>query len=795
MNIRNGISSCIKILVLLILIAFITAVVFFYNLEAIKYYFNDNSIDTRTPELIEGGEYKIFETDSLEQWDHPNILSEPRLNFSLHTPIDSGNEKSIYRSKLEVGLYSLRLDGSDFRTILSPTDLERIFGRKVHGIDSMKRSSDNRYIAFIRGRNSSLYVIDLEKRTSKKIADIKGESFYWFESENKILFINNNKESKSFDDKFKLSLYDVDNGDKTDLSSRFWSTKHYDEFEYYPDLNKIIIVNKQMNIHNFNTGGLLERAPKEYYYGTPSSNSNFRIIESSSTNYNSRRDGFAFYRQGEPRNQIKLKYKVHSGRYVEFGPMNIYKSAKNIIIFNSMNNSASKVWELERAESLESLTISGITLDNYFKHNCQEDYLYSTVSGEKLSFCDSIYGWQHVGKKVSYLDELKKIATNYRIADEDRIEIIDDVIKSKTLKENIGEVDMPSKNILFQSKLPLISPEDTVKEIKELFSSGEYFEAAKKITVLNYNENLSNSVNKEIITADRLFDGLSYYDIKNDLFDVSKQCLTLSEDPIRFLSEQYYESNLWSWSSAGPSKKQQRMGITRKLKFLIPLLVQNDLKALARNLVEKSHEFGLDLVTYEGKEYDNAEEFLRIYYLIGDQLQLKELVRNIQEQADSHYASTKEYRVLNAKRLASFYVFQGNKDKAYKLLDKVSEGTGVLSILDSGDTDLNLAFGKTKSNIPPKDYPVKVKGKVESEQLDLASLKQVIEPENWVRGNGANNSGVSDYFEIILPSLTPAAQADAVIIKKLTDFSCGLLFTSHYTRYPHQLKNVKNVFE
>ena len=651
-----------------------------------------NSIDRTKPEFIEDNEYQVEISDRREIWNHSNILQEPRLNFVLENPIDKTKKRS-YRSKdNEIGIYSLRLDGSDFRVIISPLELRKILGFKMDRIRGMKRSHDNRYLALKDG--SYLHVIDLAGEKAKKITTIQGVKdtpFYWIKNEPKLLYKGSDNQ---------LVEYHVETKDSQDIRPRFRAITSYSDYEYYGEINRIVFRNRKINVHNYKTGGLLERSPREYYYGEAGVNPYYRIVNANYKNNYAKKGYLSLFPQGEPQSLIELPYKVKAEEnYLAVDEKNIFRAHYKGLQHDSIENEKSQIWMFGSYHSIDALTVT-----RYQYEMNEDDH------------------WDHEKIRPVFSDRLNEKPRSIRLSDSERVSAIDEIIKEGTVEYKIGRNDLLEKYDVSNSIVKISQIDKQVKEAKALYAAAKYQSFAKNIlNVAGKLEQLNqdDSQYASIMSGDKLFQELSYHEITSDLAPVAQQCLVASEAPFEYLISNHYQDNLRTGIGYGSEPSSIRNLITWKLEFLVPNLIKLGLKSLAKNYVDKahdefSHNYNQSLVLYlidleygyqkgfdniGGDEY-NAVTYLKIYDLVGDEDRLKVLVRNTKEEINSRTKSkynTLERRMFYAKQLAEFYLFQGEKKEAYKLLKKFSKDKSVLAILDKY-TDRELFKAFTKQN-------------------------------------------------------------------------------------------------
>lgn len=651
-----------------------------------------NSIDRTKPEFIEDNEYQVEISDRREIWNHSNILQEPRLNFVLENSIDKTKKISHYSQDNEVGIYSLRLDGSDFRTIISPMELRKILGFKMDRIKHIKRSHDNRYLALKDG--SYLHVIDLAGEKAKKITTIQGvkdDPFYWIKNEPKLLYQGGDN---------KLIEYHVETKDSQDISPRFRAITSYYDYEYYGDLNRIIFRNKKINVHNYKTGGLLERSPREYYYGEAGVNPYYRIVNANYKNNYAKKGYLSLFPQGEPQSLIELPYKIKwEENYLAVDENNIFRAHYKGLQYDSIENEKSQIWMFGSYHSIDALTVT-----RYQHERNESDH------------------WDHEKIRPEFSDRLNEKPRSIRLSDSERVSAIDEIIKEGTVEYKIGHNNLLEKYYVSNSIVKISQIDKQVKEAKALYAAEKYQRFAKNIlNVAGKLEKLNKNDSQYalIMSGDKLFQELSYHEITTYLAPAAQKCLVASEAPFEYLISSHYQDNLKTGIGYGSEPSSVRKLITGKLEFLVPNLIRLGFKSLAKDYVDKahdefSHNYNQNLVLYlidleygyqkgfdyiDDDEY-NAVAYLKIYDLVGDENRLKDLVRNTKEEINSRTKSkynTLERRMFYAKQLSEFYLFQGKKNEAYKLLKKFSKENSVVTILDKYD-DRELFKAFTKQN-------------------------------------------------------------------------------------------------
>jgi hypothetical protein len=123
--------------------------------------------------------YEVHYEYQTEEWDDPDVLSTPRVQFTWAKP-----GLSNYK---DVGIWSMRLDGSDIREVVSPELLYSTGGGGVITSSSMPRSPNNRYIAVKLGKQNK--IIDLETKNVIALSrSMDWPSFQWLPDSGSLLY-------------------------------------------------------------------------------------------------------------------------------------------------------------------------------------------------------------------------------------------------------------------------------------------------------------------------------------------------------------------------------------------------------------------------------------------------------------------------------------------------------------------------------------------------------------------------------------------------------------------------------
>ena len=123
--------------------------------------------------------YEVHYEYQTEVWNDPDVLSTPRVQFTWARP-----GLSDYK---DIGIWSMRLDGSDIREVVSPELLFSTGGGVIQTNWSMPRSPNNRYIAVKLGKQN--LIIDLEtKKVIELSRNMDWPSFQWLPDSSSLLY-------------------------------------------------------------------------------------------------------------------------------------------------------------------------------------------------------------------------------------------------------------------------------------------------------------------------------------------------------------------------------------------------------------------------------------------------------------------------------------------------------------------------------------------------------------------------------------------------------------------------------
>ncbi len=202
-----------------------------------------------TPAILEYDEgefigYKVhYDGPQTEQWDDPDTLSTPRLQFVWRHPEESTRKQ---------GIWSIRFDGSDLRQAANSQLIDTPTPGSIR--DTPVRSPNNRYIAIsmVAGCNSCgvIRIADLKTHTIKQLSKEfdGGQNMQWTADSRYLVF----------NGRGKLLEHDVQTNKTKIIVKRFFEG-HYAGFFHLLEGGKKIMFerNNQRFIHDYKTGALL----------------------------------------------------------------------------------------------------------------------------------------------------------------------------------------------------------------------------------------------------------------------------------------------------------------------------------------------------------------------------------------------------------------------------------------------------------------------------------------------------------------------------------------------------------
>jgi len=360
------------------------------------YFINPNRLSLAVPQKVEGHEnlYQVTFLDAEEVWDHPNILSEPRLNFVLRENTESPSEQGS-ESLFEDAIYSLRLDGTDLRKVISLDTVESMLDGKIEKRSVLKRSASNRYLALsnLREEETWLVLIDLSTEKIFDVSEInRFKQYFWLHDQELIFYVT---------DSARLMLFDPELNEATDITERFRLPTISYQIELYSEHNKLGIFNDRgFSIYNFETGALLERSHEVRYTGQLATNPLYRHRAEYAGGKDLTNAKFIYIKQGDPwvtyERPISYDFERH---LVEFGPAYLYQALGSKIHFQNALTSDQEMWLFNQNMDIENLSISGFKESNYRGVYCQSannvTANHEANKEAKLDICGASLSWNY----------------------------------------------------------------------------------------------------------------------------------------------------------------------------------------------------------------------------------------------------------------------------------------------------------------------------------------------------------------------------------------------------------------
>jgi len=195
--------------------------------------------------------YEVYYDFKEEKWNDPEVLDAPRLQFGWRAPEDGG-KKSVW---------SMRLDGSDLRQVVSAELISKAFEGTFHNSYPIERSPNNRYVA-IAGTMchecAKRRIIDLE---TKEIIELPNGSnvadFQWMPDSKSIVF---NAEG--------LVHFNLETRKAEYINKRFRNDNRWGTWYLFEDGKKIIAsIDRVGYVYDFESGKLLKKL--DNWYGSP----------------------------------------------------------------------------------------------------------------------------------------------------------------------------------------------------------------------------------------------------------------------------------------------------------------------------------------------------------------------------------------------------------------------------------------------------------------------------------------------------------------------------------------------
>jgi hypothetical protein len=191
-------------------------------------------------------EYEVHYEYQTEQWDDPEILTTPRLQFTWVKP---GDERH------QVGIWTMKFDGTDLRELVTPKELmpEHLMQGILRPDVPLVRSPNNRYIPYAVSHAGQYErrILDLKTKEVTVIVDGGGQPrFQWFKGSRFLTFSGPSP----------LMQYDLENKTLTDIGERFTKSGYLRKVQSFDNGNQIIDMQDEMSIfYDFDTGEKLKQ--------------------------------------------------------------------------------------------------------------------------------------------------------------------------------------------------------------------------------------------------------------------------------------------------------------------------------------------------------------------------------------------------------------------------------------------------------------------------------------------------------------------------------------------------------
>ena len=190
--------------------------------------------------------YKVHYEFQTEQWNDPDILSTPRLQFVWRHPEQTDNPKR--------GIWSMRLDGSDLRQVASRELLDQPTPGATRDNRLPVRSPNNRYIALsmVSACNTCAVVriIDLETKTVKELDTrlYDGGQYFQWSADSRYL---------AFSGRGIILEHDMETDTTKSIVKRFSEKGDPGDFRLIDGGKKIYFERDKRYVHDYHTGKFL----------------------------------------------------------------------------------------------------------------------------------------------------------------------------------------------------------------------------------------------------------------------------------------------------------------------------------------------------------------------------------------------------------------------------------------------------------------------------------------------------------------------------------------------------------
>jgi len=201
------------------------------------------------PKFLDEGEtyrkYGIHYEYQAEEWNDQDVLSTPRLQFTWVKP---GDEKD------QVGVWSMKFDGTDLREVVKPEELmpDHLGKGYLRGEVPMVRSPNNRYIPYAvsYGIYYERRIIDLKTREVTVIVSSGGPpGFQWFKGSRFLKFSGPGP----------LMQYDIETKKMSNIAERF-TTGYLEKAQSFDHGNQLVDMNgPHATFYDYDSGELLNK--------------------------------------------------------------------------------------------------------------------------------------------------------------------------------------------------------------------------------------------------------------------------------------------------------------------------------------------------------------------------------------------------------------------------------------------------------------------------------------------------------------------------------------------------------
>ncbi|EAT13277.1 hypothetical protein [Bermanella marisrubri] len=187
-----------------------------------------------------------------EQWDDPEIMSTPRIQFTWVEPHLEDNISNL-------SLWSIKPDGTDLRLVATPEELmpAHLEQSRYRGEVPFVRSPDNRYVAYAMAHGIYYERRLLDLKTKEVIVmDRRGgpPNFMWFKGGRYLTFSGTGS----------LVQYDMESQETKYIADRFGKNYIHRAFAYDNGNQMVDIQDGVATFYDFDTGKVLKEIPNTH---------------------------------------------------------------------------------------------------------------------------------------------------------------------------------------------------------------------------------------------------------------------------------------------------------------------------------------------------------------------------------------------------------------------------------------------------------------------------------------------------------------------------------------------------